>query len=56
MIGQYTQNELLNMDGIVSSVKAFDNGLLIRQNGITINYYRKENDGTWTNYNCRTIY
>ena len=55
MIGQYSEKEVLNMSGRVSSINLFLKGKIIRKVGLTINYYRKERDGSWTNYNCRTV-
>jgi hypothetical protein len=55
MIGQYTTDELVSMEGIISSVEDFHNGLVKRLVGVTMNYYRQESDGSWTNYHCRTV-
>ena len=54
MIGQYTLLELKNMGNIISSVADLVDGLIVRKVGRTINYYRIELDGSWTNYHCRT--
>ena len=56
MIGQYTHKEMVSMKGIVSSVYQLEQGLIVRKRGHTYNYYRKESDGSWTNYDCRTKY
>ncbi len=54
MIGQYTTNELTRMGNIISTVMDFDSGHCVRRCGKTINYYRQEPDGSWTNYDCKT--
>lgn len=54
MIGQYTEDELIAMEHIISSVAAYKKGLIIRVVGSTTNYYRRERDGSWTNYKCET--
>ena len=56
MIGMYTEDELFAMKGIVSSAKMMYDGYVVRKIGSTYNYYRKESDGSWTNYNCKTVY
>ena len=56
MIGQYTYEELVNMGNIVSDINNLNKGLIVRHVGSTYNYYHVESDGTWTNYNCRTVY
>lgn len=56
MIGQYTEKELADMGGIISSVEEMVNeGKIVRLVSRTVNYYRREPDGSWTNYHCRTI-
>lgn len=55
-IGMYSNEEMLSMDNIISSVASMKNGLIVRKIGSTVNYYKKEMDGSWTNYNCRTVY
>lgn len=55
MIGQYTDEEMKNMSGIISTVKGATNGHIIRHIGNTVNYYRQHSDSSWTNYNCRTV-
>ncbi len=54
MIGQYTEDELFAMKGIISSAKLMYEGKVVRFVGKTYNYYKKEVDGSWTNYNCGT--
>lgn len=54
MIGQYTEAEMLSMSGL--HMDKFQEGLILRVIGSTYNYYRKESDGSWTNYNCKTVY
>ena len=54
MIGQYTEEELLNMPGIISSVYQLNKGIVIRRIGNTVNYYSKCSDGSWLNYDCKT--
>jgi hypothetical protein len=55
MKGQYTEEELINKGNFISSIKEFKEGYVVRLVGRTMNYYRKESDGSWTNYHCRTI-
>ena len=54
MIGQYTEDEIKKMR-IISTVKQYQHGKCIAEYGKhTLNYYCKECDGSWTNYNCKT--
>lgn len=56
MIGQYTLNYLLNKPGrIISSARDLTRGKIIILLSRTVNYYKKEADGSWTNYDCKTI-
>ena len=55
MKGQYSNEEMLRMKNIISSVRDLTNGLIVRHVGRTINYYCKHDDGSWTNYNCKTV-
>lgn len=58
MIGQYTQDEIntkIELACNISDVKDYINGLVILVVGRTKNYYRREQDGSWTNYDCKTI-
>ncbi len=55
MKGQYTDEEMKNMPGIISSVYQMNKGFIVRRIGKTINYYRQHTDASWTNYNCKTI-
>jgi len=54
MIGQYTTEVILNMTNIVSSVKQYNEGYICRIVSKTINHYKRESDGSWTNYKCNT--
>ncbi|GAG12817.1 unnamed protein product [marine sediment metagenome] len=59
MIGQYTEQEIktkIQKGVMLNSVDDFINGYIQIKIGYTINYYKKEQDGSWTNYNCRTVY
>jgi len=57
MIGQYTKDELISMGHIISTLKQeHKDGIIIRQIGNTVNYYRKESDDSYTNYDCKTKY
>lgn len=42
------------MGNIISSVEDQYNGKIVRRVGKTVNYYSKNEDGTWTNYDCKT--
>jgi len=57
MIGQYTLEEINNMEGVItSSVSALiERGIIIRRRSVTLNYYKRESDDSWTNYYCRTV-
>lgn len=56
MIGQYELEDLLhNIPGtIISGVKELIDGEITIKLGNTINYYKREYDGSWTNYDCKT--
>jgi len=55
MIGQYTEQEFYRMyDSAIFKKINLSSGLAWIQKGKTTNYYRKEEDGSWTNYNCMT--
>jgi len=54
MIGQYTNDEMMAMDRIISSVRILTRGFIIRKVSKTVNFYRRESDGSWTNYDCKT--
>ena len=53
--GMYTHDEMMKMGNIISSVENLNRGLIIRKVGKTVNYYSRHSDGSWTNYNCRTV-
>ena len=56
MIGQYTLEEVLEMKGTFSSLKRMvKHGIIVRLHRLTRNFYREESDGSWTNYDCKTI-
>lgn len=56
MIGQYTEKEVMAMEDSKNSLlKLYLRGIIARQVGNTVNYYKKESDGSWTNYKCRTV-
>ncbi len=55
MKGQYTDKEIKNMPGIISSVYQLNKGRIVRKAGKTINYYMQHSDTSWTNYKCRTL-
>lgn len=57
MIGQYSDKEMMLMiDACISSAKSLVEGKIVRQVGHTYNYYSREKDGSWTNYDCKTVY
>lgn len=55
MKGQFSNDEMIRMSNIISSVNQLSKGYIVRQVGKTVNYYRQHSDGSWTNYNCRTV-
>ena len=58
MIGQYTEQEFFEMfdrQGFGKSIN-LTNGLAYITKGKTTNYYKREADGSWTNYNCTSRY
>ena len=52
MPGQYTLEEIMQMAG----EKRIIRGRIIRRTGNNFNYYIQHEDGSWTNYDCRTKY
>lgn len=54
MIGQFTEKEIMQKCP-ECNLKSFMDGILVRKRGKTVNYYRREIDGSWTNYDCRTV-
>jgi hypothetical protein len=54
MEGQYTNEEMLAMSNIITSVAMMNRGLIIRKVGRTVNYYSKCSDDSWLNYDCKT--
>lgn len=55
MIGQYTEEEMFEMTSIHDTID-LKRGLILRVRGNTHNYYQRESDGSWTNYDCKTVY
>jgi hypothetical protein len=55
MEGQYSNEEMLQMSNIISSVSQLLDGLIIRKVGKTINYYCQHSDKSWTNFKCITV-
>lgn len=51
--GMYTQEELFSMKGTITFNRRFDHAIRRLRN--TVNYYYKHSDGSWTNYDCKTI-
>jgi len=59
MIGQYTEEEIkikIRKGTIISSINDYFKGYLIIKKGHTVNYYKREKDKSWKNYNCKTVY
>jgi hypothetical protein len=57
MIGQFTEAEFFEKyDRAQYKGGKLSDGLVWLRFGATINYYRRESDGSWTNYDCRTRY
>lgn len=60
MIGQYTEAELFAMIEAAgesrSNLKYINGWACIRYGTSTYNYYRKCSDGSWLNYDCKTVY
>ena len=54
MKGQFSNEEMLAMDNIISTVSQLSRGLIIRLVGKTYNYYCKLIDDSWLNYDCKT--
>jgi hypothetical protein len=58
MIGQYSNEEMnymIEAQHCISNVLAYIEGRVSLLIESTINDYRREKDGSWTNHNCRTI-
>lgn len=58
MIGQYTDEEIqakINR-GTAVLASSYINGHVVIRTGSTNNYYRRNYDGSWTNYDCKTVY
>jgi len=56
MIGTYTRDEMrakANKHHVTTG--NWDRGRFTITIGQTKNYYRREHDGSWSNYDCRTI-
>jgi len=54
----YTYQEIMNLGGSIDT-RDFGTGIIthiVTKRGSTINYYRKNEQGTWDNYHCRTQY
>jgi hypothetical protein len=57
MIGQYSEAEFFaKYDAARSKGIDLTEGTAWIHHGHTYNYYRRESDGSWTNYNCSTKY
>lgn len=59
MIGQYTDEEFIEMlkkaGSLRSNVNYITKLAYIQFGKYTVNYYRQELDGSWTNYICKTL-
>lgn len=58
MIGQYSNEEMtlmISQQRCISSVLAYIMGNVSLVIGKTVNFYRREEDRSWTNYDCKTI-
>ena len=51
----YTEDEIKEKN-IISTVKQFLEGFCITKNGNTYNYFWRQADKTWFNYDCKTKY
>ena len=51
----YTDDEM-KQKNIITSVRDFLNGYCVTKNGNTYNYYQRNHNGTWDNYDCKTRY
>lgn len=58
MKGQYTNTEFEQMlqNSKMMSGRNYDNGTAWIIKGNTTNYYMQHEDGSWTNYDCKTKY
>lgn len=56
MIGQISDAEMKRqiMHGSQNSTKGYIQGRICLKRGYTYNYYRRESDNSWTNYDCKT--
>lgn len=53
MKGQYTDEEMKAMTNSLDSISP-ERDHIVRLRGKTVNYYYQNDDGSWTNYHCRT--
>lgn len=58
--GQLTEEQFVSM---LSSKSPFEYNVnyitkiaIVRYGKNTVNYYRQHDDGSWTNYDCKTVY
>ena len=57
MTGQYTEAEFFSKyDKAQWKSITLSEGTAVIQQRNTLNYYKRESDGSWTNYECRTVY
>ena len=56
MIGQYSNKEFQSMlTSVRGQLDPVRGTAWIRYGKYTINYYQQHSDGSWTNYDCKTI-
>lgn len=58
MQGQYSNDEFVQMYAASNNAKGCNIGngtAWIRYGKSTINYYTQHSDGSWTNYDCKTV-
>lgn len=54
IIGQYANEDFQNNIRKIANTHAV--GKCVIKRGSTINYYIQHQDGSWTNYDCKTVY
>jgi len=60
MIGQYSNDEFIAMYQKAGPLKRghdlVNKTAWVQSGSATFNYYRQHEDGSWTNYDCKTKY